>query len=519
MTDFQTLIATIGAERVNDDEALCRLYSEDIAGPAASTVAAVIRPADVKMLSAIVSWANHSNFSVIARGGGMSYTGGYLPVNDTSIVLDMTELNKVVDINTARSRVTVEAGCNWSDLYDALKLAGCRTPFFGPLSGKLATVGGAVSQNSAFFGSARYGTVGDHIKGIELVDGSGQCRWFGEDSTGHVHTVSVHTEDWLDLLTGDAGAFGIKTRLVFATVEYPHDSRFASYVFDDASQVIKAMCALRELSQLAEVYAFDEQTHKHLAQSGFSVLEAPALAKDLLRQSQSLVEAAGAVIKGAALSKVQLKDHAWSLHVVADLQKEEAASSVMETCDQTCAGYGGQRIPDTIPRVTRARPFRSIKALVGPEGERWLPCHGVFSATCADQAMQKLDAWLAKQKPLMQRNDIKVTRLLARVGQDVIIEPQFFWPDDLSEFQRAYAMPEQVQRYHDSVSRIGARELVQQLRAELRDLFAAEGAKFLQIGKYYPLSHKFGSISASRIQQAKSELDPNGILNPGALER
>ena len=157
MTALQPLIAMIGAERVIQDELSCRLYNEDIAGPSSSTVVAVVRPADTAMVAEIVRWAGENNFSILVRGGGMSYTSGYLPVNRTSIVLDMTGLNSVVDINAERNTVTVEAGCTWSDLYDALKAQGLRTPLFGPLSGKVATVGGAVSQNSAFFGSARYG--------------------------------------------------------------------------------------------------------------------------------------------------------------------------------------------------------------------------------------------------------------------------------------------------------------------------------------------------------------------------
>ena len=56
------------------------------------------------------------------------------------------------------------------------------------------------------------------------------------------------------------------------------------------------------------------------------------------------------------------------------------------------------------------------------------------------------------------------------------------------------------------------------MRAQLRDLFAAEGAKFLQLGKYYPLSHKLGSTNLARAKQVKQQLDPNGILNPGALD-
>ena len=40
------------------------------------------------------------------------------------------------------------------------------------------------------------------------------------------------------------------------------------------------------------------------------------------------------------------------------------------------ARHGGSELPDTIPRVTHARPFGPITALLGPRCENWLPVHG-----------------------------------------------------------------------------------------------------------------------------------------------
>ena len=69
--------------------------------------------------------------------------------------------NRVVEVNAADRYITVEAGCTWAQVNAALDGTGLRTGYWGPLSGVNATVGGALSQNSAFFGSALNGTVAE----------------------------------------------------------------------------------------------------------------------------------------------------------------------------------------------------------------------------------------------------------------------------------------------------------------------------------------------------------------------
>ncbi|MFT5044607.1 MAG: FAD/FMN-containing dehydrogenase, partial [Porticoccaceae bacterium] len=421
MTAIAGLIELIGADRINQDASICRLYSEDIAGSSKNTIRALVTPADVDMIASIVQWAMQSNVAVIARGGGMSYTAGYLPTCDASIMLDMTALNSTIEIDHATQSVTVDAGCTWSDLYDALAKENRRTPFFGPLSGLVATVGGAVSQNAAFFGSARYGTVREHVLGMELVDGCGRISWIDHSTNPVITGIGFSGAELLNALVGDAGAMGIKTRIKLRTIATPIECHFASFAFGNAQQVIAAMDELRSVVQLADVYAFDQQTHLNLARTGFSLQETPEFVKDLVAQSRSVVKSAVNLMKGAALSKLHLKDCAWSLHIAMDLNEEEQYQPYMDEVTDICKQAGGRMIPDTIPRVTRARPFRPIKALIGPDGERWLPCHGVFDFQQAKPVMKKLEHCLAEHSSAMRIHSIRVSTLLARVGQEVII--------------------------------------------------------------------------------------------------
>ncbi len=86
----------------------------------------------------------------------MSYTGGYVPRSEASVLFDTRRLDRIIEINADDMYVTAEAGCTWAALYDALTPFRLRPPHFGPASGRLSTIGGSLSQHSAFFGSVTF---------------------------------------------------------------------------------------------------------------------------------------------------------------------------------------------------------------------------------------------------------------------------------------------------------------------------------------------------------------------------
>ncbi len=148
------LRALIGEEFLLVDEATRILYSQDI-WQRGETCVAVVQPDNGEQLSQLVRLIVEAGCAVIARGGGMSYTKGYTPVEEDSFIIDCQRMNRITEINREDMYVTVEAGCTWQSLYESLKGSGVRTPYWGPLSGRKATVGGSVSQNSIFWGGGQ----------------------------------------------------------------------------------------------------------------------------------------------------------------------------------------------------------------------------------------------------------------------------------------------------------------------------------------------------------------------------
>ena len=134
---------------------------------------AVVRPASVEDLQLAVRTATAAGIAVYTRGGGASYTDGYLPTRADSILIDMGGLDRIVEINEADGYVTVEAGVTWASLRDALAPRGMRTPFFGPFSGIAATVGGSLSQHAVSHGSGGHGISAQSLISLDVVTADG----------------------------------------------------------------------------------------------------------------------------------------------------------------------------------------------------------------------------------------------------------------------------------------------------------------------------------------------------------
>ena len=118
----------LGSDGVVVDEARRRLCSQDVfrEGALAEFVAL---PASVEALQSLVILAASEGYALVPRGGAMSYTDGIVPVREHSVVVDMSRLNRVLEVNEEDMTVTVEAGCTWSDLYEALSArGGCARP-------------------------------------------------------------------------------------------------------------------------------------------------------------------------------------------------------------------------------------------------------------------------------------------------------------------------------------------------------------------------------------------------------
>lgn len=508
----------LGSENVLDDQASRAFYSTDLSWRPREVAALVARPADLEELSRTVAAATEAGYAVVQRGGGMSYTGGYTPERAASVLIDTRRMNRIVEINPDDMYVIVEAGCTWKELYEALAPHGVRTPYWGPLSGAYATVGGALSQNSLFHGSGIGGTAAESVIGLKVVLADGTVATTG--SWAHKHSTPFWRHfgpDMTGLFTADTGAFAVKAVAVLRLVAAPAHTGYLSFKFDTLDAMLAAQVRIARIGIASECYGFDPYYNAGFEKQGITFEEGLSIVGKIARKGglKGLKRAAQVALGGKRI----LKDVPYSLHMTLDAHTETVAAEHTDIAAEICVEEGGSEMANSIPTVFRNAPFGGVRTiLLGSEGEIWIPVHGYFPLSRAAAAARATEQFLAERKPLMDQWGIKTSYLTCFSGPEFVIEPSFYWADELGEFRLSLIEPEFAEKWKDIPPNEDRRAVALKLRNELRDLFDGLGALHLQIGKYYPYRELMNNDGLVRlIEGVKDLVDPRGLMNPGAL--
>lgn len=483
------------------------------------TAAAVLRPKDRVTCAAMVAAAYRSGYAVIPRGGGLSYTGGYRPLIEKSVILDTSRLNRILEVNAEDMYITVEAGVTWKQIHDTLTPLGLRLPFFGTFSGAQATVGGGLSNGALFFGTARYGTAADHVLGLSVVMVDGRELRTGQRAFNKAAKPFYRTcgPDFTGLLTHDSGSFGVKVEATFRLIRAPAFTGHASFVFDGMASAGAALSEVARSGAAEEAYVFDpETTRKNLTSKG--VRSDLGVLLKVVRGERHLLKGLAAGFKLALAGRSFLPSDAFSLHMTCAARSEAALEADLAACRSICRALGGQPIPDSIPRAVRASLFPAPDAVLGPEGDRWAALNAKVSHSDASRIMAASEALLAPQQARMREAGVWMSHLLIAIGQSAFsFEPVFHWRDEWLPVHSRSLSDDAKARLLEPAPNPEARALVDELRQKLVALFAEFGAASNQLGKTYPYLEALRPESAELAIAVKRALDPQGLMNPGVL--
>ena len=507
----------VGEDHVKTGEVECVYYAQDVYSQAAPA-AAVVAPADTYQLAAAVKAAVDEGFAVVARGGGMSYTAGYVPAEVNSVLVDMSRMNRVLEINPEDMYVKVEAGTSWQALHEALEGTGLRTPYWGTLSGRYATVGGGLSQNSIFWGSGRYGTAVDSVISMEVVLADGRILNTGSASQQNAPPFFRHYgPDLTGLFCGDCGALGLKATATLRLIPQPQFQAFASFAFERYEDMAPAMSEISRGSLASECFGFDPVLQAQR-------MKRESLASDAKQFVGALKSAGGvgkAIRQGAKMAvsgRRFMDDVKWSFHFITEARTQASADAALKAARDIVARNHGRELPDSIPRLVRANPFGPVNSMLGPEGERWVPVHGLLPHSAVVETLSKINDLFARHDAEMKQLGIQAGFLLATISTHCfVIEPVFFWPDELMEIHRRSVEPDHLRRLKRYEQNLPSRQAVAQLRKELLELLADAGAVHLQIGKSYLYRENLRPESFALVKALKRELDPGCRINPGCL--
>jgi len=508
----------IGAAHVSTDDNSRSIASKDIFYDAAPPLC-VVRPDSVKDVRTIVSLARAKGIALAARGGGLSYSAGYLTGREATVLIDMRRFNRIVEINEQDMYVHVEAGVTWADLNDALKPLALRTPFWGTGSGLYATVGGGLSQNAINYGSGRHGTLGESVIALEVVLGTGEVLKTGSWATPDHPTPfnRYYGPDLTGLFVGDTGPFGIKTSAVLQLIPRPMTTRFAAYSFAERSDFTAAAAAVGRLGLVSECFGLDPFfLSERIASTGFAddIDKLIGVAKG----QSSMLRGAKEAFLVAAAGRRYLKNVGYSLHMSIDGRDDADVESAESAVRDACEKCRGDSIPASIPKVMRGTPFPSPVMMLGPHGDRWVPMHGIVPHSRHLSMLNEIDAYMDRNKDLIDRHQLVWGQVSNLIGNSrVLVEVNLYWKDRRTDMIESYLDDSFLASKGEFKEDADARAAVHQLRQGLSELFRIAGGTHLQIGRSYPYLASRLESTALMVRQLKQMFDPDSVMNPGSL--
>ncbi|MCJ8190538.1 FAD-binding oxidoreductase [Sphingomicrobium aestuariivivum] len=237
---IEELRAALGPRSVVTDAVDVEGWTSDWRGRWTGKAAALLEPASLAEVQAIVRAAERHQVPLVPQGGNSSMVGGATPDDSgRAMILSLRRMNAVRTVDHKMRQVVVEAGMILASLQERLGSEGLRLPLDLGARGS-ATVGGLASTNAGGTEVLRHGTMGAMVVGLEAVLSGGEI----------LDTLSPLKKDnrgpRVDrLLVGGEGQFGIITALRLQLVAAPTDRATAWVAVKDPAQAL-------ELLRLAE---------------------------------------------------------------------------------------------------------------------------------------------------------------------------------------------------------------------------------------------------------------------------
>ena len=249
---------------------------------------AVVMPRSTDEVSKVLKYCNLEQIPVVAFGAGSSLEGHVLPLFG-GISLDLTEMNKVIEVKADDLVVRVEPGVHRKALNE--KLAG-QGLFFSVDPGADATLGGMASTGAAGTTTVRYGSMRDNVLALTAVMADGTIIRTGREtrklSAGY---------DLTRLLVGSEGTLAVITELTLRIFGIPEKMAAAIVRFPSLADGVTAATAIvRSGISIARCEFLDAKCIKNVnSHDGLNLTEMPTLFFEFHGSPQGVEEDAQSV--------------------------------------------------------------------------------------------------------------------------------------------------------------------------------------------------------------------------------
>ncbi|UQZ90090.1 FAD-binding oxidoreductase [Deltaproteobacteria bacterium Smac51] len=206
-------------DRFRKYESICGVWTQPIP-------AAIVYANSTEEIAKILTFANENKINVVPRNGASATEGGLETVVENSIVLDGSNMKKIIKIDPVNMQATCECGVSLQELDDQCRAMGLTTGH-SPQSKPLAQMGGLVATRSTGQFSTLYGGIEDMVIGLEAVFPGGQIT--------RIKNIPRRAAgpDIRHVVIGNEGTLCYITEVTVKLFPYyPDNNEFMGYVLD-----------------------------------------------------------------------------------------------------------------------------------------------------------------------------------------------------------------------------------------------------------------------------------------------
>jgi FAD/FMN-containing dehydrogenase/ferredoxin len=191
----------------------------------------VAQPTSDAGVAAVLRFASSRGITVIPRGSGSSPFGGSVPVSG-GVVMDMSKMDKVLELDANSKTVTVQSGARWADIDQLLEKSGLALN--SSPSSRFSTVGGWLATGGMGLNSYSRGHVSGSVLSVDIVTPDGKTRTF------------AHADAGFKAVFGSEGQLGVITSVKLSVRDRPAKGRPHLLFFDDAKIALSFAHALSQ---------------------------------------------------------------------------------------------------------------------------------------------------------------------------------------------------------------------------------------------------------------------------------
>jgi D-lactate dehydrogenase (cytochrome) len=284
IADLQTLVAG----QVSTNESVLDQHGRDESAFPPVRPSAVVMASTTEEVSRVLKYCNEQRIPVVAFGAGSSLEGHVLPLHG-GVSLDLTPMNKIIEIRPDDLLVRVEAGVHRVALNEKLAVHGL---FFSVDPGADATLGGMAATGAAGTTTVRYGSMRENVMAMTAVMADGTIIKTGREtrklSAGY---------DLTRLIVGSEGTLAIITELTLKLNGIPEKMAAAVVRFKTLSEGVEAAIAVvRSGIAIARCEFLDEKCIRNVnAHDNLTLTETPTLFFEFHGSPQGVAEDAASV--------------------------------------------------------------------------------------------------------------------------------------------------------------------------------------------------------------------------------